>query len=297
MNAEASLTRRTRCNLCPAASQFDAAAERIEINSNVRKFAHERFTVWRCASCRSLHSLEVVDLPRYYKDYPFQRQKADIALRIISRSLFRRLRSAGYRREHSLLDFGCGSGLFVEWLRRKGFSNTHRFDAYTEKFNDASALQRKYDFVVAQDVIEHVEDAGALLDQLIDLTEPGGVLSIGTPNADALDLQNPALCVHSLHQPYHLHVLSEQVLRKLAEVRGLTVERFYDVFYADTFVPFANVRFCHHYSRLYDNTIDLAFDPYRFSWRLLTPKSLALAFFGRFLPVRTEMMFLFRKPG
>ena len=249
MNAEASPTRRTRCNLCPAASPFDAVAERTEINSNVREFAQERFTVWRCASCRSIHSLDVVDLPRYYKNYPFQRQKADLALRIISRSLFRRLRSAGYRREHSLLDFGCGSGLFVDWLRRKGFSNTDRFDAYSEKFNEPAVLERKYDFIVVQDVIEHVEDAGALLDQLIDLTEPGGVLSIGTPNADALDLQNPALYVHSLHQPYHLHVLSEQALRYLAEVRGLTVERFYNIFYIDTYVPFANVRFCHHYFR------------------------------------------------
>jgi hypothetical protein len=150
--------------------------------------------------------------------------------------------------------------------------------------------------VIAQDVIEHVEDAGALLDQLIALTNPGGIILIGTPNADALNLREPQTCLHSLHQPYHLHILSEQALRDLAAKRKLSVKRFSRIYLADTFVPFANVRFYLHYGRLFDNTMDLGFEPLRFSWRLLTPKSLGLALFGRFFPVKTEMTFLFQKP-
>ncbi len=288
-------TQRTECNFCTTTSTFASTRDRAEINSNVRKFADERFMVWRCETCRSIHSLDVVDLPYYYKDYPFQRQKADAGLRIISRNMLRRLRSSGFSEQSSLLDFGCGSGLFVEWLRRRGYGESHRFDAYTERFNDASALDRTYDFVMAQDVVEHVEDAGELLDQLIGLTTPGGAILIGTPNAEAIDLRNAEAHRHSLHQPYHLHVLSERVLRELGTSRGLRVERFYEVYYTDTFIPFANVRFQLHYARSLDNTLDLAFDPPHVSWRLLTPKSLGLAFFGRFFPVKTEMTFVFRK--
>ena len=80
-----------------------------------------------------------------------------------------------------------------------------------------------------QDVIEHVEEPTELLDRIISLTKPGGTICIGSPNADQLDLGQLDKCVHSLHQPYHLHILSAQALRAMAGERGLTVKKFYDV--------------------------------------------------------------------
>ena len=37
--------------------------------------AREKFAVWRCASCLSLHARDEVDLAHYYADYPFHKLK------------------------------------------------------------------------------------------------------------------------------------------------------------------------------------------------------------------------------
>ncbi len=288
--------RRTICKLCDDPGTLEDASEVVEVNCNVRRFADRRFTVWRCENCRSIHSRDIFDLADYYRDYPFQRQRPNLPWRLISRNYLRRLRAVGLTRQGSLLDYGCGSGLLVSWLRGLKYHNVEGFDAYSNTFADQRALSRTYDFVVLQDVLEHVEDPAELLDKVVSVTNSGGLICIGTPNAEALDLGTPERYVHSLHQPYHLHMLSASVLRAFAEARGLEVERFHDVFYADTFVPFINVRFCHYYAGLFDNTLDLAFDRPRLTWRLLTPQAVALALFGRLRPVRSEMMFLLRKP-
>ena len=267
------------------------------VRCNVREFKNEQFTVWRCAHCRSIHSRDVVDLPHYYRNYPFQRQVPHWGMRLVVRHYVRRLRRSGLQKRHSVLDYGCGSGMLIGQLRRMGYGDVHGFDPYSRDFQNETVLQRRYDFVIAQDVIEHVEEPAALLEKLVDLTAPGGVICIGTPNAEGIDLTKWQTYIHSLHQPYHLHILSATILRRMAEDRGLTMTRFYDTYYADTLLPYVNVRINLYYATLFDNTIDLAFDPIRFHPRLLGPRGLALGLFGYFLPRRCQMMALFRKSG
>ena len=285
------------CCVCDNPGSLSSATEVADVNSNVRRFASERFTVWRCDNCRSLHSSDSLDLDRYYREYPFTLQKPNLSWRLITNNYITRLRKAGLCRRHTLLDYGCGSGLLVDELHRKGYRHAVGYDPYHEKFNDPAILRRQYDFVVLQDVIEHSEDPVAMLDEVIGLTTPGGIICIGSPNAEAIDLCRPQMFVHSLHQPYHRNILSAGILRSLARNRGLSVEKYYDVYYADSYRPFANVRFCHYYARLFDNTLDMAFEKYPLTWRLLKPRALFLAFLGRFKPNLNEMMFLFRKPA
>ncbi|MFC1783871.1 class I SAM-dependent methyltransferase [Planctomycetota bacterium] len=285
------------CRLCDKPGTLESASEVVEVNSNVRQFAGERFTVWRCDNCFSLCSGDVPDLDHYYQQYPFKLQKPNLGWRLITQNYIRRLKKVGLRRGHTLLDYGCGSGLLVAELRRRGYHRVIGYDAYNEKYIDRDALGRQYDFVVLQDVIEHDENPAYLLDEVIKLTVPGGIVCIGSPNAEAIDLRRPQSYLHSLHQPYHRNILSAQILRSLARNRGLTVLRFYNIYYADSFRPFANVRFRHYYARLFDNTLDLAFEKHMLTWRLLKPKALALAFLGRLRPNRAEMMFIFRKPA
>jgi len=225
-----------------------------------------------------------------------QQQKPDLAWKLITGNHIRRLQKMGLQRNHSLLDFGCGSGRLVDELHRRGYHRAVGYDAYNKNFANRDILKKQYDFVVLQDVIEHCEDPVSMLDEVIDLTAPSGMVSIGSPNAEAINLSLPQSFVHSLHQPYHRHILSASILRQLAQSRGLIEERFYDIYYADSFRPFANVRFCHHYATFFDNTMDLAFEKHELHWKLLDPRTLVLAFLGRLWPNRVEMMFMFRKP-
>ena len=105
------------CVVCGAAL---APAEEAAVASNVRAFAAERFALWRCAGCQSIHARDEVDLDRYYRDYPFARATPSRITRFFHGRLWRRLRAAGVARGARVLDYGCGRGLLVDELRRRG---------------------------------------------------------------------------------------------------------------------------------------------------------------------------------
>lgn len=285
------------CNLCEEPDTLSTISETAEVRSNVRAFRHESFTVWRCHRCRSIHARDEVDLDHYYRGYPFQRQKSDFFWRRVHRNYARRLERAGVKSTDSVLDYGCGSGLLLEFLRQRGYRDVNGYDAYSPSFNKPSVLGREYDCVILQDVIEHVAEPRALIGEAMRLTKAGGRICVGTPNAEALDLRYPEKFLHQLHQPYHRHILSEQSLRRIASNAGLEMVDWYDTYHCDLFVPFGNLRYAQHYAALFDNTLDLAFEPIRYAARMFTPKAIVLGLLGRFFPVHTEMMAIMRKPG
>lgn len=287
-----------RCNVCGAAAT--EPIERGEARSNVRKFSSERFGVWRCAACKSIHASEEVDLAHYYADYPFHKLasiKADWMLRAMYRNLLMRLRKADVDEESSVLDFGCGSGQFLSFLREGGFSELAGFDEYSENYADRTALAQQYDCVMTQDVIEHVPEPLALVKTLHDLTKPGGVIVIGTPNAEAIDLANTEPRVHTLHQPYHRHILSKQALVTLGKELGWKVRAYYPSMYANTRIPFVNSAFVAHYFKCCDNNCDLAVEPIKTdNWKLYSPATLAHALFGSFYAPECDVMAIFQRP-
>lgn len=285
-----------RCCICHSEAR---RVERVEVRSNVRRFARERFGVWQCEACRSIHACDEMDLAYYYADYPFHKLGAsDMAwmLRLMYGNLVRRLRASGVHTGAEVLDYGCGSGHFLSVLRRSGFDRATGYDEFSPEYSDKRALDRTYDCVVTQDLIEHVADPLALVRELHRLTRPGGFISIGTPNAESVDLASPEDGIHSLHQPYHRHVLSKTALCRLGSDLGWELVRCYPTMYSNTLIPFLNAAFVAFYFRAYDNNLDLAIEPPKLkSWKLWTPLSLFLGLFGYFFPPRSDVMAVFRR--
>jgi 2-polyprenyl-3-methyl-5-hydroxy-6-metoxy-1,4-benzoquinol methylase len=155
----------------------------------------------------------------------------------------RRLEEVGLRRGQRVLDYGCGSGAFLRHLRQNGYDGAAGYDEYSGPFGDRSVLASRYACVLCQDVIEHVAHPLTLIDQLARHTEPGGIVAIGTPNAEAIDLRYPGEYRHALHLPFHRHILSRTALIHAAERRGLRLERYYPTQYANTRMPFLNSAF------------------------------------------------------
>lgn len=282
------------CNVCEAPGSLIGSSDKTSVHSNVRAFRNESFAVWRCQNCRSIHAQDDVDLNHYYSGYPFQRQKMDLFRRLASRNYLRRLERTGVRPADSVLDYGCGSGLLIEYFRRRGYHDVSGFDEYSPLFGDRTVLNRPYDCLIMQDVIEHVSDPRSLMRTAISLTKPGGRICIGTPNATALNLREPDDFLHQLHQPYHRHILSPMALRGLAAEFGLSVLAWHDIYYCDLFAPFANQRYALFYAKLFDNTLDLAFEPIRFKLGMFTPRGIALGLLGRLVPLKQEMMVILR---
>jgi 2-polyprenyl-3-methyl-5-hydroxy-6-metoxy-1,4-benzoquinol methylase len=284
-----------KCNLCGLESADDAE-ERALVRCNVRKFRDERFEVWRCAGCRAIHASQPVDLAHYYAAYPTLKEDVQWRLDPMYRSLLQRLTAAGLDKSQRILDYGCGSGALVKFLRRNGYEHTYGYDAYTPEFADQSSLERRYDCVVSQDVIEHVDSPLELLALFDRLTEPSALIAIGTPDAAAIDLRVAEKYVHTLHVPYHRHILTSAALREHGEALGWRVSRYYSTMYGNTLLPAQNPRFGLHYLNCHDDTLDLVTEPVRPSARwLLHPATPFFMFFGYFFDRHTDVMFTFRK--
>ncbi|MCB9561966.1 MAG: methyltransferase domain-containing protein [Kofleriaceae bacterium] len=285
----------TPCAICGAPPGPDV--ETATVPSNVRAHRDERFAVWRCGACRSIHARDDVDLDHYYRDYPFLRARDSRVLRYFQRRLWRRVERAGARRDHAVLDYGCGGGLLVTLLRRRGWAGATGYDAYAEAWADPATLDARYDVVFSQDVIEHVADPLALLATFERLCRPGGLIAIGTPDAAAIDLADVDRHRHSLHQPYHRHVLAHPALIAAARARGWRLVAHHRRPYTNTPVPTLNQPYLLRYLRAFDDTVDVAYDPPRVSWRMFTPGALFDAVFGGLRCPPTEGLAIFRTPA
>ncbi len=284
------------CNIC-FESTASRRANKATVSCNMRRFRGETFTVWRCSHCQSIHAIEDVDLEHYYHGYAFHHLELDWRMRAMYKVQLKRLRQSGLHPTDALLDYGCGGGLFVRYLHSRGIEDVNGFDAYDKDFNDRSVLDRMYSCVLSQDVIEHVAEPWDMLRELDGLTKSGGIVAIGTPNATGIDLRRPEDFIHTLHQPYHRHILSRDVLINSGKTMGWQFQRYYPTMYNNTLVPFVNQRFATHYLKCFGNTLDAFSDGVRKdSLRFYAPDTVFYAFFGYFLAPSTDGMAVFRKP-
>lgn len=286
---------RKTCSVCYD-GRFSEAKEVVKVRSNVRRWRTHLSTVWRCPSCNSLNSLEHVDLNLFYADYPFRNRRLDGYTRAIFAGLYKRLEQFGLCRNSTVLDYGCSEGLFLDYLKERGIASAFGYDAFVEKYADTAPLNRTYDFVVAQDLIEHAETPPALFATLCSLVRPGGILYIGTPCADRIDLANAEHHIHSLHQPYHICILSEQSVRSLSLSNDMTIEKIEYGHIADTPFPFINWEFLREYLARIDDTLDAGFDPPRIGSIASSPTLLFKGLFGYLVKHDTEMFVFLRKP-
>ncbi|MGB9372043.1 MAG: class I SAM-dependent methyltransferase, partial [Halobacteriota archaeon] len=279
------------CVFCGTSTAEQPATESAQVRCDIREFGDETFTVWRCASCGSLHAKEPIDSERYYRHYPVKLQRYDFFFRALLRKRIGILKHAGLKSGNTLLDYGCGSGHFVRYAREHRV-RAEGYDPYSEEFGDPSVLGRSYDFVTAQDVLERVDDPHALVDDLKSYAAPRGCIAIGTPNADAIDLHHALDQVGPLHQPYHRHIPSTAELQRMASEGGWRVVEFRKDLPANSRVPFANWAFLLRYSKSAGGYLDALCDPVssQLNHILAHPSLIFWGLFGSFFSRKNEMV-------
>jgi len=297
-NDAAMAGQRVTCSFCD--TRIDpASVECAAVPSNVRAFTHEIFHVWRCPTCRSLHCLETVDLRRYYTNYPIVR-RLSVPTRLTFENLLSRLTKHGYRSEFRLLDYGCGWGVFLEHLRERGYLNAVGYDPYSgvQAFRDTACLRpAAFDFILVQDVLEHVEDARALFAELNQYVKPGGCILVGTPTADDISLQNYVRHWTQLHPPYHLHIYTRAAVQGLGTEAGWEVVELFDRPYYDTKTKGLNAWTVNKYQWFTDGTLDALFDTVPAETLHRSIRFRLMASFGYWFKRETgEIAILFRKP-
>jgi SAM-dependent methyltransferase len=244
------------CRVCQGQSQ---RPDFVQVPGATRDVQGETFTVWRCQQCASLNALEAVNYARIYRHYPIQRQRYDAFARLMFAKRLKILKQAGLRATDHVLDYGCGSGHFVQYLQDQGY-RADGYDPYNQRYDDASVLAQRFDVVTSQDVIEHVDTPREFLTTLAALVAPQGRLVIGTPYAENVNLHDRIDQLGVLHQPFHRFILAKAQAPQFFKLDGWRLHEVIDACYIDTPYPFANTMFLFHLFDSGDGMMDFAFD-------------------------------------
>jgi SAM-dependent methyltransferase len=208
----------------------------------------ESLDVLRCPRCgvmgsRELPTLEQVSAyyqDQYYRSTDGRRFPAPMEAAV---SWFRTRRAREAQRRcpagGSVLDVGCGRGLILASLRRRGFrvfgtqlSRTaaeairSRFgiEVFVGELQDAGFAPESMDVALILHVLEHTRDPLGYLRLLHDVLKPGGHLLVEVPNAGCPTAQRYGLDWLHWDIPHHLYHFDLAGLRWLLGTAGFEVE-------------------------------------------------------------------------
>ena len=137
-----------------------------------------------------------------------------------------------------LLDVGYSEGSFADTLSRQGWrcvgldlspvSNPSIFLIRCDLNEGFPVESEAFDAVTAGEVIEHMLDEGAFLQECCRVLKPGGILALTTPNLTfwvnrllILMGKTPIFVT----APYHYHFHTRKTITQLIEERGFRVEK------------------------------------------------------------------------
>lgn len=163
-----------------------------------------------------------------------------------------KLERLGLTRDSSLLEVGCGPGLFLELAQRHfaevcGVEISEFAVKYAREqlglavlnapFEQGTMQGKTFDAVVLWDVLEHLPDPYAALCEVRRVLRPGGWCVLSTGNIASLAARLSGSRWHLLNIPEHLFYFTPNSVRRLLGRCGLQVERissdfsYYPLFY------------------------------------------------------------------
>lgn len=139
-----------------------------------------------------------------------------------------------------ILDVGCGSGVLLNLLHKKGFEvsgvdlsidaaeivkQNYGLDVAVGSIEDVFFDPGSFDVVVLLHTLEHVPNPRAMLKEVIRILKPSGRLVVQVPNIDSLQFRLFGVRWYGLDVPRHLIDYSQSSILKLLSEVGLNVKR------------------------------------------------------------------------
>jgi len=236
-DAVASRNASTSCRLCGHGSS--------EAFTALPLVGEHEFVYRQCRSCGLAQLAATPSMEELRTLYATQYQPVCGEFVTGRRSLLSRLREVNFdlvaRRIEArvpkgrLLEVGCGSGVFLVAMRRRGWAvaglephrtsahdlrTHHGLDVRAGMLEDAPIEWGPFDAVALLDVIEHLVDPAAALAKVRALLRPGGVLILATPNVASLEHRLFGRRWFALQPPDHLWLFSPDSLRRTVTMAG-----------------------------------------------------------------------------
>ena len=136
---------------------------------------------------------------------------------------------ASYRQTNRLLDIGCGAGNLLLAAQKSGWNaqgldvspNAVKhvrelgFQVFHGELSDAQFPREQFDVITAAELLEHLPDPRAALQEIARLLRPGGMFWTTTPHARGLAARVLGLKWRCISPPEHLQLFSAHGLKSL----------------------------------------------------------------------------------
>jgi 2-polyprenyl-3-methyl-5-hydroxy-6-metoxy-1,4-benzoquinol methylase len=222
----------------------------------------ETFPVLHCNGCQARFTQGIPDaaeIGNYYRSESYI-SHTDTRKGLVNRlyhlvrsytlgSKLRMVRRDAGMRTGTLLDYGSGTGAFLDTMRKGGWTvsglepdeeararakELHGLDLQGPE-NLAGLGTASFDAVTLWHVLEHVHDLHNTLDHLVRVLKPGGMLFIAVPNYTSGDAVHYGEYWAAWDVPRHLYHFSPSSMRGLLERHGMIVQgtrrMWFDSFY------------------------------------------------------------------
>ncbi len=149
------------------------------------------------------------------------------------------MRSHGLARDASILDVGCGAGHLLDRLADVGYTNLLGIDPFipgdTQSTGGVSILRRgidemdgRFDLVMFNHSLEHVESPRAVLADACRLLAPGGVCVVRIPTVSSAAWEEYGTDWVQFDAPRHVSLPSREGMRIAGEAAGMRLDRAVD---------------------------------------------------------------------
>ena len=148
---------------------------------------------------------------------------------------------------NKLLDFGCGTGDFLNFAKQKGYHTTGlEPDESARNFALQKGLEvhhpewlnaqtTAFDIITMWHVLEHTYDPVDTVFQLKSMLNPGGIMIIAVPNYSSMDAEHYGGNWAAYDVPRHLFHFHPNTIQKVAEITKMnlieTKGMYFDSFY------------------------------------------------------------------
>jgi 2-polyprenyl-3-methyl-5-hydroxy-6-metoxy-1,4-benzoquinol methylase len=201
-------------------------------------FSKRGVRIFKCESCGCLMA-DTSFVPEQYEETAYYTMAYDSAADIEAEWGFRwRYILRSIRALHNgdaLLDIGAGNGYFVSLAEKEfGYSAVgveissaeidfaHKMFGVDLERGDVGSISEEFSVVTSFNVIEHVENPVKFFTEMVDRTEPGGLVVVTTPNPGCIHRHISGLRNWQMvDPPHHINLLSYDAMLELGARRNL----------------------------------------------------------------------------